>query len=82
MGLTHAPDLAIEDGALGFWNALGEVFGATKEQHCWFHKTGNVLNAMSKSVQAKPKVICTIFGRPKPAWMLRRPLISSSQPTA
>lgn len=54
-GLTHAPDLAIGDGALGFWHALREVFGATKEQRCWFHKTGNVLNAMPKSVQAKAK---------------------------
>ena len=54
-GLTQAPDLAIGDGALGFWNALREVFGATKEQRCWFHKTGNVLNAMPKSVQAKAK---------------------------
>lgn len=54
-GLTHAPDLAIGDGALGFWHALREVFGATKEQRCWFHKTSNVLNAMPKSVQAKAK---------------------------
>jgi len=54
-GLTHAPDLAVGDGALGFWNALREVYGATKEQRCWFHKTGNVLNAMPKSVQAKAK---------------------------
>ena len=54
-GLKTAPDLAIGDGALGFWNALREVFGATKEQRCWFHKTGNVLNAMPKSVQAKAK---------------------------
>ena len=54
-GLTHAPDLATGDGALGFWNALREVFGATAEQRCWFHKTGNVLNAMPKSIQAKAK---------------------------
>ena len=40
---------------MGFWQALREVFGATKEQRCWFHKTGNVLNAMPKSVQAKAK---------------------------
>jgi putative transposase len=53
--LTHAPDLAIGYGALGFWHALCEVFGATKEQRCWLHKTGNVLNAMPKSVQAKAK---------------------------
>lgn len=54
-GLNHAPDLAIGDGALGFWAAIREVFGSTREQRCWFHKTGNVLNAMPKSLQAKAK---------------------------
>lgn len=54
-GLEYAPDLAVGDGALGFWAALRETFGSTKEQRCWFHKTGNVLNAMPKSVQAKAK---------------------------
>lgn len=54
-GLSHPPDLAVGDGALGFWAALREVYGATAEQRCWFHKTGNVLNAMPKSVQAKTK---------------------------
>lgn len=54
-GLTHDPDLAIGDGALGFWAALREVFGSTREQRCWFHKTGNMLNAMPKSVQSKAK---------------------------
>jgi transposase-like protein len=34
-GLSHALDLAVGDGALGFWHALREVFGATKEQRCW-----------------------------------------------
>ncbi len=33
-GLTQAPDLAIGDGALGFWTALREVFGTTREQRC------------------------------------------------
>ncbi len=54
-GLGKAPDLAVGDGALGFWNALREVFGKTREQRCWVHKTGNVLNAMPKSVQPKAK---------------------------
>jgi len=54
-GLARPPDLAVGDGALGFWAALREVFGSTREQRCWFHKTGNVLNAMPKSVQAKAK---------------------------
>ena len=39
----------------GLWIALREVYGATKEQRCWFHKTDNVLNATPKSVQAKAK---------------------------
>ena len=54
-GLGKAPDLAVGDGALGFWNALREVFGETREQRCWVHKMGNVLNAMPKSLQAKAK---------------------------
>jgi transposase-like protein len=41
----RAPVLAAGDGALGFWGALREVFPGTKEQRCWFHKTGNVLAA-------------------------------------
>ncbi len=37
------PVLAVGDGALGFWKAVREVFPATKEQRCWFHKQANVL---------------------------------------
>ena len=54
-GLTEAPKVAVGDGALGFWAALREVYGETCEQRCWFHKTGNVLNKMPKSVQSKAK---------------------------
>ena len=49
-GMT-APTLAIGDGALGFWKAVRDVFPATKEQRCWWHKTGNVLAALPKSAQ-------------------------------
>jgi transposase-like protein len=51
----NAPELAIGDGAMGFWAALEEVFPATRQQRCWMHKTGNVLNALAKSVQPKAK---------------------------
>lgn len=54
-GLHEVPKVAVGDGALGFWAALREVYGETCEQRCWFHKTGNVLNRMPKSVQAKAK---------------------------
>ncbi|MDQ1248736.1 MAG: hypothetical protein QG597_3109, partial [Actinomycetota bacterium] len=42
----RAPVLAVGDGALGFWAALGEVFPETKSQRCWFHKMANVLAAL------------------------------------
>jgi transposase-like protein len=51
----NAAELAVGDGALGFWAALEEVFPATRQQRCWMHKTGNVLNALPKSVQPKAK---------------------------
>jgi transposase-like protein len=54
-GLTLGPRLAIGDGALGFWAALDEIYPETRRQRCWFHKTGNVLNALPKSLQAKAK---------------------------
>ena len=47
-GMT-APVLAVGDGALGFWAALREVFPATREQRCWWHKQANVLAALPKS---------------------------------
>jgi transposase-like protein len=47
-GIT-APVLAVGDGALGFWKAIREVFPATREQRCWFHKQANVLSALPKS---------------------------------
>ena len=56
-GMT-APVLAIGDGALGFWKAVREVFPATKEQRCWFHKQANVLAALPKS--AHPAAIAAM----------------------
>jgi transposase-like protein len=35
----NAPALAIGDGALGFWAALGELFPLTKQRLYWLHKT-------------------------------------------
>ena len=51
----NVPELAIGDGAMGFWAALEEVYGETRQQRCWMHKTMNVLNCLPKSVQAKAK---------------------------
>jgi len=64
-GLEIAPDLAIGDGALGFWKAIEEVFPGTRHQRCWVHKTANVLNKVALSVQVNMKVdLREIYGAP------------------
>ena len=64
-GLKIAPDIAVGDGALGFWKALDEVFPGTKHQRCWVHKTANVLNKVPLSVQANMKTdLREIYGAP------------------
>ena len=50
-GLSIAPDIAVGDGALGFWKALNEAFPSNRHQQCWQHKTLNVLDKLPKSVQ-------------------------------
>jgi putative transposase len=54
-GLEVEPSLAIGDGALGFWKAMRQVWGTTKEQRCWVHKTANVLDKLPKGSQPKAK---------------------------
>ena len=52
-GLGIGPELVTGDGALGFWKALRQVYGAAREQRCWVHKTGNILNKLPKGLQNK-----------------------------
>ena len=54
-GLAIAPEIAVGDGALGFWKAVDEVFPGTRHQRCWLHKTANLLNKVPKSVQGAMK---------------------------
>ena len=54
-GLTIGPELAVADGALGFWQAIEEVWPTTRGQRCWVHKTANVLNKLPRSQQSKAK---------------------------
>ena len=54
-GLSIGPELAVADGALGFWQAFEEVWPKTRGQRCWVHKTANVLNKLPKSLQGKAK---------------------------
>jgi putative transposase len=54
-GLAVTPELAVADGALGFWQAIEEVWPQARGQRCWVHKTANVLNKLPKSQQSKAK---------------------------
>src|SRR5258708_10805653 len=44
----RSPVLAIGDGALGFWSAVGEGFPQARTHPCWFHTIANVLGARPK----------------------------------
>ncbi len=54
-GLQKPPELAVGDGALGFWKALTKKWPTTRQQRCWVHKTANVLNKVPKAMQPKIK---------------------------
>ncbi|MGR3382383.1 MULTISPECIES: IS256 family transposase [Roseobacteraceae] len=49
-GLSIPPEIAVGDGAMGFWNALDRAFPSTKHQRCWVHKVKNVLNYFPKKM--------------------------------
>jgi transposase-like protein len=60
-GLKVAPKLAIGDGSLGFWKALTKVYGNTRWQRCWVHKTANVfIKSGWLLIKPKPKIILMI----------------------
>ena len=54
-GLKMSPELAVGDGAMGFWAALPKVFPKARAQRCWVHKTANVLNYLPKRIQPTAK---------------------------
>ena len=51
----NVPQLAIGDGAMGFWAALDGIYPQTRHQRCWVHKTANILNSLPKTSQPKAK---------------------------
>src|SRR5258706_12523256 len=64
-GLEIAPDLAVGDGALGFWKAIEGGFPDARHQRCWVHKTANVLKKVALSVQINMKAdLREIYGAP------------------
>jgi transposase-like protein len=56
-GLERGPQLSVGDGALGFWSALEKVYGTSRKQRCWVHKTANVLNKVPQKMQPRVKAM-------------------------
>jgi len=54
-GLKFPPNVAIGDGALGFWKAVAKLWPTTDQQRCWVHKTANIMEKLPKPVQPKIK---------------------------
>jgi putative transposase len=54
-GVVADPEIAVGDGALGFWKALPQVWSQTRVQRCWCPKTANVLNKLPKGEQPRAK---------------------------
>ena len=41
--------------------ALRQVYGSTREQRCWAHKTDNVLNKLPKSCLSRRTALAMVF---------------------
>jgi putative transposase len=54
-GLKIGPNWRWAMAGLGFWKALPQVYGQTRAQRCWVHKTANVLNKLPKGSQKQAK---------------------------
>jgi len=54
-GLKSPPKVCVGDGSIGFWSALSKVFGESRHQRCWVHKTANILSKLPKTLHEKAK---------------------------
>ena len=54
--LKAGPQLAVADGAPGFWQAIEKLGQKTRGQRCWVQKTANELNKQLTRQQSKAKL--------------------------
>jgi transposase-like protein len=52
----RAPELAVGDGALGFWSASRDVFPQAPHRRDRVHKTSNMLDSLPKSIHGRAKL--------------------------
>jgi len=53
----RAPMVAVGDGALGFWAAVGDVWPETRQARDWCHKLANVLDKLPRRLQPRAKAL-------------------------
>jgi transposase-like protein len=63
--LDVPPQLAIADGALGFWKAAGEVWPKTCEQRCWGTRPRTCSPSCRRTSSRRPNARCRRSGWPK-----------------
>ena len=63
----NEPKLVVGDGALGAWAALRDVFPGAGEQRCWFHASGNVIDALPSGCSRARRGSSQRSSRPRPA---------------
>src|SRR5947209_18484 len=51
----NEPKLVVGDGALGAWAALRDVYPGAREQRCWFHASGNIIDCLPKRLHSRAK---------------------------
>jgi transposase-like protein len=81
-GLVIAPQLAVADGALGFWKALGELWPTTREQRSGCTRLPTSSTNCRRASSRRPSGHCRRSGWPRRARMPRPRSTPSSQPTS
>jgi len=70
-GLTIAPEIAVGDGALGFWKALDEIYPRTRRCFSGVHRTGR---ATRSAIECRPACGFGFPVRVSKAHLIREPL--------
>ena len=69
----NTPELAIGDGAMGFWVALEEIYPQSRQQRCWIHKSRTCSTACRNQLRRRASRHCITSGKLSPRRMQKQP---------
>lgn len=64
-GMKRGPRILVADGGPGLWAAVSEIGWECKEQRCWKHKLGNVLDTLPTNEQNTAKKLLRLIPQSK-----------------